>query len=44
MKLRINKIPKSEEDLDTIRREIEDEHHHDEHGEHIDQHLSLIHI
>ncbi|AHC51806.1 hypothetical protein SUSAZ_07520 [Sulfolobus acidocaldarius SUSAZ] len=39
MKLRINKIPKSEEDLDTIRREIEDEHQHDEHGEHIDQHM-----
>ena len=34
MKFRIDKIPKTEEDMEEIQREIEEEHEHEHHHEH----------
>ena len=34
MKFRIDKLPKTEEDMEEIQREVEEEHEHEHHHEH----------
>lgn len=43
MKFRIDKIPKTDEDLEEIQREVEQEHHH-EHHEHHHEEVDLEHL